>query len=49
MARRRIGPPLIPGLWIIVAFLLLLASVGGYYYLLASETTFERKAPTTEP
>lgn len=49
MARRRIGPPLIPGLWIIVAFLLLLASVGGYYYLLASETTFERKAPTAEP
>ena len=49
MARRRIGPPLIPGFWIIVVFLLLLASVGGYYYLLASETTFERKAPALEP
>jgi hypothetical protein len=44
MARRRLGPPLIPGFWIIMAFLLLLASVGGYYFMLASKTTFERKA-----
>lgn len=48
MSRRRLGPPLIPGLWVIVAFLLLLASVVGYYFLLASETRFERKAVPAE-
>ena len=48
MSRRRLGPPLIPGFWIIVAFLLLLASVAGYYYLLARATTFERKVVPAE-
>lgn len=38
--RRRLNPPLIPGLWSLVAFLLLLGSVVGYYYVLAKGTRF---------
>lgn len=43
--RRRLHPPLLPGLWIFVALIFLLGSVGGYFYLLARLTKFEHKAP----
>lgn len=42
MSRRRLSPPLIPGFWILVAFLLLVGAVGGYFHLLAKTTTFYR-------
>lgn len=48
MSRRRLSPPLMPGFWLIVAFLFLIGSVGGYYYLLARHTTFERQAVNPE-
>jgi hypothetical protein len=43
MGRRRSGPPLIPGFWIIVAAVVLISSVGGFYFILARETVFERQ------
>ena len=49
MSRRRLTPPLIPGLWAILAFLLVLGSVGGYFYLLARQTTFVRQPVGAEP
>jgi hypothetical protein len=49
MSRRRLSPPLIPGFWLIVVFVLLVGSVGGYFYLLARQTTFERQAVSSEP
>ena len=49
MSRRRLSPPLIPGLWTILAFLLLVGSVGGYYYALAQQTVFERLPVSAEP
>ncbi len=42
MARPRLQPPWIPGLWVLLTMLLLLASVFGYYYALAKSTHFER-------
>jgi hypothetical protein len=42
MSRRRLSPPLIPGFWMLVAFLLLLGVVGGYFHLLARTTSFYR-------
>ncbi|MCA1963615.1 MAG: hypothetical protein LDL31_06690 [Prosthecobacter sp.] len=42
MSRRRIGPPLIPGLWSLVVVMLLLAATVGYYHLLARLTTLAR-------
>lgn len=42
MSRRRLSPPLIPGFWILVAFLFLLGAVGGYFHFLAKTTTFYR-------
>lgn len=42
MSRRRLGPPLIPGFWTLVAVLLLLAATAGYYHALARLTVFAR-------
>ena len=47
--RRRSGPPLIPGFWILVGLLLLGGSVFGYFYILARETRFVRQPMTAEP
>lgn len=48
MSRRRLGPPLIPGLWSIMALLLLVAATAGYYHLLARLTTFARVEQKSE-
>jgi hypothetical protein len=49
MPRRRLTPPLIPGLWAILVFLILISSVAGYYYLLARQTRFERSPVMNGP
>lgn len=48
MARPRLQPPWIPGLWALLALLLLLGSVFGYYYLLAKGTRFQRLPEKTD-
>ena len=48
MARPRLQPPWIPGLWVLLAFLLLLGSVFGFYCLLAKGTRFQHLPEKTE-
>lgn len=49
MSRRRLSPPLIPGFWILVAFVFLVGTVGGYYHVLTRATVFFRIESKTSP
>lgn len=49
MTRRRSGPPLIPGLRLILLAMLMLLAVGGFYRWLALKTPILQRQSATEP